>query len=114
MGDPIEGYERDETTATRMKKKRKAEVLGLLGLFFLLFAGIETGGFLLEKRSQSNEADFFSATNARCFVTGVGAVGKVESGNLFHRSVTLIFKSGNRVAYPLDGLRETSCSQLTD
>jgi hypothetical protein len=111
MGDLIEGYGREETPATWTVKKKRSKKSYLLTP--LLIVG--TILFVVHASNVNDLKDnvFFDATNARCYQTGVGAIGKVEEGNRLTNSVTLIFTSGNRAKYPLSNLKETSCSKLT-
>lgn len=92
--------------------RRNFKPLVLLLLVPVMIVGATSLAVHISNKRDHMYKVFFDATNGKCYRTGVGAIGKVEDGDRLANSVILIFASGNRVKYPLETLRETSCSEL--
>jgi hypothetical protein len=117
MGDMIDGpdrfvgfgrkpsyaYEAGHSSETRplgrMKVALGAAIIG---------GGIAVSVMTIIDRDREQTA-LSSQVEGRCYATAVGAMGLAESANARGRTVTMIFPSGMRESYPLQGLREIQC-----
>lgn len=121
MGDFIEGpstnvrigYSRPTEISTPEVRKTSGmpSVFSVFLLVMLAMIAVITG---LHIKQAYDSARFSEAMTGRCFTTAVGARGMVESGDGRTKSLSLIFPSGLRETYPLEGLDEIPCGDLND
>lgn len=108
MGDIIEG---PDIARTDPRKKANREILGTAIVAGAVLTGVALA-FIAFQASERAEKEFSDSLRGRCFVTAAGAAGMVESGAKTFDTATLIFPSGNKAKYSLEGLKERDCGEL--